>query len=344
MDMVGSRISLLDGRVNVDQTFIDEQIYLREGDVAIAAGTLIEGIGNRFSDVDMYVFTDERRSCEDITYHKHHRVLSVERDILNETSHGKQVFLIHTVVPNSGVKVDVEFDTFSEVEATFAQAKGIYHYACNNLVLLTKVLTVRQQNLIHRLFNCLVLRNQPRFHDLLTGISRWEYCYVAYRWSASDFSALLDLMGAWDKREIDRAVDLARENLIQQMSAYFHLLGSTNMRRKWLLTYLHQLTVPEALRLRFLDLFYMMGVGDLRSREQYVFHTLDLIDDIQEASREKLLENPVFPSGQAALDTLHSNCFGSAATSDYAEVEFRYRSRVYVEGVRPTRFLLTDGI
>lgn len=344
MDLIQNSISLLGGHVRVDQSFIDGQIYFRKGDVAIAAGTLIEGIGNKFSDLDMYVFTEERRSCEEIAYRQHHRVLSVDRDILSETSRGKQVFLIHTVVPNSGVKIDVEFDTFAEVEALFDQVKSIYDYACNNLVLLTKVLTVRQQNLIHRLFNCLVLRNEPRFQELLGGISRWQYCYVAYRWFASDFSVLLDLMGAWDKQEIDRSVDLARENLIQQMSAYLHLVGSTNLRRKWLLTYLHQLPVPDAIRFRFLNLFYMTGVTDRRSKEQFVFSTLDLIDEIQEASREKLLDNPYFPSGRAALDTLHANCFGSAATSDYGETEYRYRSRVYEEGVKPTRLLLTDGI
>ncbi|MEN3151282.1 hypothetical protein ABCW43_28740 [Neorhizobium sp. IRAMC:178] len=344
MDLTENRIRLLGGRVSVDQAFIDNQIYLRDGDIAIAAGTLIEGIGNKFSDLDMYVFTEERRACEEVIYRQHHRVLSVERDILNETSRGKQVFLVHTVVPNSGVKVDVEFDTFAEVEALFDQVKTIYDYACNNLVLLTKVLTVRQQNLIHRLFNCLVLRNEPRFQQLMGGISRWQYCYVAYRWFASDFSVLLDLMGAWDKREIDRSVDLARENLIQQMSAYLHLVGSTNVRRKWLLTYLDQLPVPDAIRARFLNLFYMTGVSDHRSKEQFVFDTLDLVDDIQEASREKLLANPYFPAGRAALDTLHANCFGSAATSDYAETEYRYRSRVYEEGVKPTRLLLIDGI
>jgi hypothetical protein len=343
MSFTENVVQLLDGELAVDVQSIKDQCYLNPDDIVIVGGTLVEGIGNRYSDIDVYVITRELREGAAVDLSRHHRVISTNREIIRSSTDCRRVLLIHTLIPGSHVKIDVEFKTFDELTALFARVRQIYEYACENLILLTMQLSERERLFINRMFKCIAIQNEDAFSTLLAGISRAQACYLEYRWVASDFRFILDLMGAWNRGEIDRAVDIARENVFLQTAGLLHLTGLIKVGRKWLPYYFQECKhVHDDLKKQFTDLFYLRSTETLEGKQRYVETSLDFVDDIFAASRPLLEANPAFPSGAEALRRLGRD--GAAYVGNtgqtYAEMEFAYRARAYGIQGQPTKTLL----
>ena len=339
-----SAFEVLGGRVTVPHSFVLENTYARPGDVVVVAGTLIEGIGNVYSDIDVYVVTDRLRELHEVDTARHHRVVSVQREILRNGMPDRQVLLVHTVVPGTDIKVDVEFRTFAEIEALLCRIEELYQRATTSLILLVPVLSEREESVIHRLLHGVPILHHEGYERLMQRLQRFRYCYLQYRWKASDFSVLIDLLGTWQNGELDRAVDIARENLVTQMHAYVHLKGGTNSRRKWLLQQVDQyLMTPEDRQLRaaFLDHLYLRGTETDHGKQRYVHTSLDVVDEIFRLSEHALRANPEYPSGEAALAVLRENHERSDRDHHYAIMEFDYRAKVYGLRREPTRAWLT---
>jgi hypothetical protein len=338
LDRQGGVLRLKHVDVGVD--FILEHSYARRDDVVIVAGTLVEGIGNACSDIDVYVITDAYRTRGEIDITKHHRVLSPDRSIIREdTEHSREVFLVHTVVPGTAIKVDVEFKTIAEIEELFRSIDRIFDYATQNLFLLTKRLTDREEAMVHRFFNCIPLLGEGRFNALRGRLSEPKYLYIGYRWIASDFNILLDLIGAWQAAEIDRAVEFARENVLLQTAAYLRLTGCTNYRRKWLPTYL-KANGDDQLLAEFTKLTYLDGTRDVAGKIAYVHRALDYVDWVFDRSRPLLSAMTRVPSGREALELLERDRERTPPMNLYEAWEFQYRAKAYRKDPTPTRSLL----
>ena len=325
---------------DIDIDFILENCYAKLGDIVLVAGTLVEGIGNACSDIDVYVITDAYRSRRDINISKHHRVLSHDRSIVREHDDGDQkILLIHTALPGTAIKVDVEFKTFKEISELFQSINNIYEYAIRNLFLLTKRLTDREEVLVHRFYHCVPLLGEEKFHALRNELSKNEYIYIGYRWIASDYNIVLDLIGAWQAGEIDRAVEFARENVFIQTAAYLRLTGCTNFRRKWLLTYLSKHGDLNFLN-DFSDIMYLIGVESAEDKCTFVYKCLDFVDHLFDKSRPLLSTLPGVPYGQMALDMLSKDRNSTPFMNQYETWEYEYRIKAYKQNTRPTRVLL----
>lgn len=320
-------------------SYILEQCYLRPGDSVLVAGSLIEGHGNPYSDLDVYVLTAQRRRASEVVFSKHHRVIDVSRSVLTPTDEDSPVFLVHTIVPETGFKVDVEFKTYSEIDALIDEVTSIYEYANQSLMLLTKKLTVRDQMFINRVFNSVVVQGEQSVAAIRARLGRSRYAYVCYRWLASDFSVLLDIAGALQKSEFMRAVDLARENVIAQTLALLHLKGVVNPNRKWVSSYLESSDLPRRIKASFADLYMLSGVAGNAGKRAYVARALDFVDDLHDISRELLALNPDVPSGEAGLRLLQQQ-LGCNHDEGLARLEWQYRARVYAPASESTRTLL----
>jgi hypothetical protein len=341
MRVSGQTIHILNNTIAVDVDFIKSQCYLKSNDIVFLAGSLVEGMGNLYSDLDVYVVTDELRSSTSIDIGRHYRVLSTDRDIMREGSPPKPVLLIHTVLPNSKIKVDVEFRTFKDLGLLNHRINTMFEYACDNLIMLSKRLEPREEFIIHRLLNCIPIVNEGAISDLLSGFSRSQYAYLSYRWFASDFSVLLDLLGAWHQGHLQLAADIAREQIIQDVTGYLCLLGVTNIRRKWTLSYLEKVAIDPALKQRFLDCFFFTDTDTKQKKLQYVEKALDLVDDIFDASQPLLEQIPSVPVGDRALAKLRQEVnMDPSGGEDYVEMEYGYRSKPYGRRGTPTRNLL----
>jgi hypothetical protein len=338
-----SYITILDNEYKIPYSFFMEHSYASENDIVIVGGTLIEGIGNSYSDIDVYVITDRFRRKSDIDICKHHRVLTHDRSIIRSDSEEHQIFLIQSILPGSHIKVDFEYRTYDEIENLFLRVDEIFEYATRNLILLTKQITDREECFIHRIFNCVPIYNTDGFSGLLKKVDIAKYSYLAYRWVASDFSVLMDIIGAWTKNELDRAVELARNNLIMQMMSCLHICGVTNTDPKWLLTYLYKNPyISIDIRERFMALYYFKDVDDELSKKNYVKLSLDLVDDIYRKSVPFLEKNELYPSGEQALSLLSKDLENYAEIDEFKSAEYAYRARAYGRDGMPTRSFFAE--
>lgn len=325
--------------------------YVRPDDVVFVAGTLIEGIGNQFSDIDVYVISARRPRVRDIRAADHLRVLTVDRKIVDEryaaqAAHAdEEVLLVHGETEFDGVKIDVEFKTYDEVMALSNKVSDIFSYAKSHLLLLTIGLSEREKMFLHRLRFCHLIQGHERYRKICAQISYARYNYLLYRWTASDYSIFLDIVGAASTGEWLRAIELARSNALQQTLAYLNLIGVSNFDPKWLLTYLDVAAavgyVDAALKEKFDDLYCYRGVEPSRSDtlQQYIERSLDYIDLLFWRSREHIARNPLLfsLSGSNAL-IFDADCKDGAGL--YSTLERVYRGKAYGFPALPSRYLL----
>ena len=327
--------SLLGGSVVLPRQFVLDNAYLREGDSAFAGGSLIEGIGNRYSDVDVHVITDTLLQEKEIAPQRHYRVLSPDRSILTGQSPEAEVFLIHTVIPGSHIKVDIEYRTWAEIDKLAASVRETFDYATESLVLLTKYMNARDMAFIHRLFKSPALRGDMGLERVKAAIGALKFSYLMYRWKASDFSVLLDILGAWEDGDWVRCADLARENMVTQFQAYTHLCGNTNYHRKWIITYARRTSVDEKALTRYLELLTASCGTEEARLKAYILETIDFVDEVFAASHRALLAQPAFPSGVTACEAIDE--YLRLEAEDYSDMEVAYRKKAYGVIGLPTR-------
>lgn len=333
-------LQLLGARVTIPEELLRRLSLADTRVCAFLGGSLIEGMGNRFSDLDIYSVGEALPRLADFKEADIHRLLTFDRRIVRPGDDpATEVFLAHYSHGNTRMKVDVEFQTIDNVLALAERLQELHAYASANLVLLTRRLADREEDFVTRVLNGRPLMAPDVFAEMQARFDRKKFLYLAYRLRASDFAHLLDLIGAWSEREIERAQDLARENMITQMQAYLHLKGMVNPRRKWLLRFIDRLLVDEPeLADRFRTLFFFDAKHDA---EQFLHATLDLVDELFARSQLLLIENGSAPTGAAALALLSSD--RDRSDSPYADLEFEYRAKVYGQPGRPTRAFLEEG-
>lgn len=329
------QFSLLQGKVVLPSSFIIDNAYLRNADSAFVGGSLIENIGNRYSDVDVHVVTDTLRTESELDLKKHFRVLSTDRSILSGSEADASVFLIHTVIPNTHIKVDIEYRTLDDANDLANQICNTFKYASQSLVLLTKYMNTRDMAFIHRLFNSVTLTGENALLALKDRIGKYRFQYLMYRWKASDFSVLLDMLGAWEDKDWIRCIDLARENMVTQFHAYSHLCGNTNYHRKWIMTYAKSNYVEAELVNRF-EYLLTSSCGNSESEmKSYIAATLDFVDTIFLASSSRLQLDSRFVSGAKASDLIKR--YLREEVGEYSEMEVAYRRKAYGVLGNPTK-------
>ena len=343
-------IKILNDQVDVPVQFILKNAYAGEDDLVIATSSLIEGIGNKYSDLDIYVFKKALPKAKEIQFEKHHRVITTNRTIVtskNISEVGKEdVFLVHTVIPETDIKVDVEFKTYQSIGEVAGKVASLFDYAISNLEMLSKYLNDRENSIIHRIFEAVPIKNESKLEEIKALFSREKYCYLAYRWLASDFSILLDIFGALSKNEYDRAVDICQINMKRQLQAFLHLKGCTNVDPKWMYTYLNdskELEV-ELMSDEFFKLIYFIGyqMESGSEKRKYVLDCIDFCDRIYALSIDILDEYPVTPRNAKSLELLADRYdLKNTDVRSYEFMEYTYRSKVYVEGAEPTRLWIS---
>ncbi len=328
-------ISLLGGKVLLRHSFLLGNAYPRPGDAAIAGGSLIEGIGNAYSDVDVYVITDRLRREREIDLGRHFRAFGTDRAILTGATPDAEVYLIHTVISGTRIKVDVEYRSWPEVERLADEIDQLFARACESLISLTAPMERRNLAFIHRLHNSRTLLGSAELARLRSRITATKFRYLMYRWKAADYSVLLDMQGAWEDRDWIRCGDMARENMVTQFHAYTHLCGNTNYHRKWILTYAPRVGVDPALYDRFLSLLTEGPGRTEKGLRAYVLATLDLVDDVFRACAGVIAAERAWPSGDAALAAIDDHFRREAG--DYSENEIAYCKKPYGIYGGPTR-------
>ncbi|WP_459678337.1 hypothetical protein [Acidisoma sp. 7E03] len=331
--LTSNGLTLFGGNMVVPISELVKGVIARSGNTVIVSGTLVEGIGNEFSDIDVHVLCERLPKASEFDLSEHHRLLTRDRAIVrvgNVAALNDEVFIVHSAIEGTGIKIDVEYDTYESLDETLRQVNSIFEYAVFNPILLTKSIAEREKWIFHRAETGISMTGNIK--GKIDCEIREKFRYLLYRWAASDFRMLIDCLGAFKKEEMLRAAAIARDWLIQEAGAFVALLGGLNTRRKWVPTYLQQLyTGDSGVVDEFLRLYSGVSSQPETALSQYVIDVVKLIDLFFDEGRELLGRFSGIPVGEDAVRMLELDRNQCAFGSIYSDMEFEYRSRAYVD-------------
>jgi hypothetical protein len=323
--------------------------YVRDTDVVVLSGSIVEGIGTECSDLDLYVIGDALPSSEVVDWARHDWVTTSAGASSKGTAQPPQGVLreIFDYVENSRLGWNVEYWTSDEVARLIAQASATYRESLTHTHTLGSwAFSYKERMLLHRFHIGHAMQNEARFAEIMAEFDPVEFCYVSYRQHAGGYADFRDIVGLWHAGDFDTAWLTAHNHVTDQLFAFTFLTLDTNPSRKWIYRKLARL--PDRFQRMARAYRALFGAEiDRRDKEHTILASLDLLDDICRASIELLDTHPKFLSTRDSLRLTRDEfvCRGGARAHGELVQQYLYREKLYRADLPPFRdFLLPDAL
>lgn len=317
-------IDLLNGRLRIDAAGLLSHGRAETRDVVVLSGTLLEGIGNLCSDLDLYVIGAELPLKGPDTF-------SIQ--VVREDGRVRRINEILEGVAN--IVLDVQYYTFRELATLARSLNELYAESRRNTRIFRKTLHPDDEDLIHKLLTGRTLQDPTGRFNAHEIFDAGKFCFLKYRNEVCGYAEFRDLVGSWADGDLDSCLYNIRSYLVSQVSGMMFLAGNTNSRPKWFLRRLASLG-EEYLELRERIMIWMHGARhtDLQKREA-VETACDLIDMTYVVARSLLGTNPLYYSAEDAL-ALTERDFAERATHDREMAEeFQLLRRMFSNSMPP---------
>lgn len=312
------RIELLGGRIAVDPYELLGRSRAIDQDVAVLSGTLLEGFGNFYSDLDLYVIGDELPERGPDTP----AALVIRED-------GCVRRVNETLEDPANILLDVQYYTFRELETLARSLRTLYQESRQSTQIYRKTLHHEDEDLVHKLLTGRVLQDGTGVFDARRFFDPGMFCFLKYRNEVGGYAEFRDLVGSWTAGDFDTCVYNTRGYLISQVSGMLFLAGITNPRPKWFVRRLASLPAEYA-DIKEGVMSWIQGSyrTELAKREA-VASACDLIDATYRHSRALLKSNQHYFSVEEALDLTEREFNGRATHDRDTLTEWRLRRRMF---------------
>jgi hypothetical protein len=327
-------ISVLNGAVVIPKSYLRERVYIDSDSILIVSGTLIEGVGTTYSDIDCIVLCNERPKADDVKPSEHALVTDINYHFLtkNEDVHNTTDFY-----GESGIHIDTDYITYSEVERIIEKI-GFYfeEVSSDQRVLYTPVLLERENNVIHRSLTGCAIVNEERFERLKSSIPREKYIYVAHREKLPIFYAFQDVQGCWQSRNLWMGCEITRDMLLKTTMSLTYLTGITSKHPKWVYSNVFRMSGHEDIKQNFFELSRRGAVTEDECRK-YIEDALDYMDKVFLAMGVLLTKNSNYPTTEASLNALNHE-FNSRKQTEHkiSTCEYYFRKKFFAAEDTPS--------
>ena len=325
------RIELLGGRIVVDPYELLGRSHATDQDVVILSGTLLEGFGNLYSDLDLYVIAEDLPNKGPDTP----AMLVIRED-------GCVRRVNETLDDPANILLDVQYYTFRELDTLARSLRTLYQESRQSTQIYRKTLHHEDEDLIHKLLSGRVLRDGTGEFDANRIFDTGMFCFLKYRNEVGGYAEFRDLVGSWTDGDLDTCIYNTRGYLISQVSGMMFLAGSTNPRPKWFLRRL------ASLRAEYTDIkdgvmSWIEGAHrtELEKREAVAF-ACELIDATYKHVRSLLGTNPRYFSTEEALDLTEREFAGRATHDKDTLAEWHLRRRMFSPASSPLMTEIDD--
>ena len=318
------RIELLGGRIVVNPYELLGRSRATDQDVVVLSGTLLEGFGNFYSDLDLYVISDELPHKGPDTP----AMLVIRED-------GCVRRINDTLEDSANILLDVQYYTFSELGTLARSLRTLYQESRQSTQIYRKTLHHEDEDLIHKLLTGKVLQDGTGEFLARRIFDSGMFCFLKYRNEVGGYAEFRDLVGSWAAGDLDTCIYNTRGYLVSQLSGMMFLAGSTNPRPKWFVRRLASLPATYA-DIKGGVMSWIEGPHrtDLEKREA-VESACALIDATYKHARALLGTDPRYFSAEEALD-LTEREFGGRATHDKDTLaEWQLRRRMFSQASSP---------
>jgi len=215
-----TQYELLNGELTFSRSDLLSRVCSsHRGSIVYLAGSMVEGNGNKQSDVDLYVFESSLPSASEVPVHNF---------ALNE---GDRNRLHYTFLNDEGTGFDVEYYCTSEFEEMTRELDEFY---AASLTSTRMIRTGMKKSTVDVLARISCGEFVSGAEDLSTRIDLGKLCFALYRCSAGAFHEFKDVVGAWDAGDLELASWMLREVIAIEAMGLLHLSGNPSCRRKWL--------------------------------------------------------------------------------------------------------------
>ena len=312
------RIEFLGGRIVVDPYELLGRSHATDQDVVVLSGTLLEGFGNFYSDLDLYVIADELPNKGPDT---------PAMLVLREDGCVRRVN--ETLEDSANVLLDVQYYTFRELETLARSLRTLYQESRQSTQIYRKTLHHEDEDLIHKLLTGKVLQDGTGAFDARRIFDPGMFCFLKYRNEVGGYAEFRDLLGSWTAGDLDTCIYNTRGYLISQVSGMMFLAGSTNPRPKWFVRRLASLPA-EYTDIKEGVMSWIEGPHrtELEKRAA-VASACDLIDATYKHTRTLLGTNPKYFSATEAQDLTEREFEGRATHDKDTLAEWHLRRRMF---------------
>ena len=324
MSQIKSKIELLGGRIHVVAEDLLARSRAEESDVVVLSGTLLEGIGNFYSDLDIYVIGDRLppkgpNGSGALVLREDGRVRRV-----NEMLEG---------APN--IVLDVQYYTFRELATLARSLNELYGESKRSAQIFRKTLHPDDEDLIHKLLTGMVLQDGTRQFDARATFDAGKFCFLKYRNEVGGYAEFRDLVGSWTDRDLDSCLFNIRGYLISQVSGMMFLAGNTNPRPKWFVRRLASLG-EEYLELRERIMAWMHEARHTeRQKREAIESACDLIDATYTLIRTLLNTRSQYVAAEEALGLIEAEFGERAAHDKETSDEVQLLRRIFSDSAPP---------
>ena len=317
-DELPLRIELLGGRIVVDPYELLGRSRATDQDVAVLSGTLLEGFGNFYSDLDLYVIGEELPDKGPDTS---------AMLVLREDGCVRRVN--ETLESPANILLDVQYYTFRELDTLARSLRTLFQESRQSTQIYRKTLHHEDEDLIHKLVTGRVLQDGSGTFDAREIFDPSMFCFLKYRNEVGGYAEFRDLVGSWTAGDLDTCVYNIRGYLISQVSGMMFLAGSTNPRPKWFVRRLASLPA-EYTDIKDGVMSWMEGPHrtQLEKREA-VAGACELIDATYKHTRALLGTNPSYFTIKEALDLTEREFEGRATHDKDTLAEWQLRRRMF---------------
>lgn len=327
-------VSVLDGEILVTKNYLRGRVYLESESILVVSGTLIEGIGTVHSDIDCIVLCEERPNAKDVESSEHALVTDINYHFLTEN---EEVHNTTDFYGESGLHIDTDYITFSEVKEVIAKIEVAFHeVASDQRFLYSPVLLERENNLIHRSLTGYALSNEPKFEALKCLIPREKHIYVAHREKLPVFYAFQDVQGCWQSGNLWMGCEVTRDMMLKTTMSFTYLTGITNKHPKWVYSNVYRVKGYDEIKQEFFELSRRGAVTEDECR-RYIEDALAYMDKVFLAMAGLLEKNCIYPSADVSLSGLNHE-FNVRKQTDHkiSTCEYYFRKKFFAAGDTPS--------
>lgn len=318
------QIELLGGRVIVDPYELLGRSRATERDVVVLSGTLLEGFGNFYSDLDLYVIGDELPNKGPDAP----AMLVIRED-------GCVRRVNETLEDPANILLDVQYYTYHELDTLARSLRTLYQESRQSTQIYRKTLHHEDEDLIHKLLTGTILQDTSAGFDARRTFDPGMFCFLKYRNEVGGYAEFRDLIGSWAAGDLDTCIYNTRGYLISQVSGMMFLAGSTNPRPKWFVRRLASLPAEYA-DIKEGVMAWLEGPHRTTlEKSEAVESACNLIDATYAHARALLGTNPMYLSVEEALDLTEREFAGRATHDKDTLAEWQLRRRMFNQARSP---------
>lgn len=339
-------IALNDNSINIDVKSVEKYIPNFENSLVVITSTLLEGIGNRSSDVDVYYVSQRLLKLEDLPIDID-EYYWVNEEIIKDGStpdnHEKHLKMFCWHDPKTGIRFDVECLTFERLDAIFKSIEEEYACQSSHTVEMTSETSLLDIRVVHRTLKGIPIRGDQEYRDhIVAQVSMEKLLFLLYRHAIHGFQIVNDIIGNFKDQKFELASFLANRYLFMEMMAFSHLGGNSNPNEKWLLSWLskcegHQRTISEEFK-------YLYFRENQVSHKQYTLDVFKFISKLFKENRSVFDESPVYPTSSDFLEMTRQEYLTYSKINDEILMDMYFRSCKYLPGFGCISEMLTKDM